>query len=113
MVIDAAGGSHGIRDVGLLESAVIRPQASFGGQDLYPGILDKAAALVHSLLMNHMFVDGNKRTAMYSCMTFLELNDYKFTATNKQVVNFAIRIENDKLSLEEIVKWLKEHTKKA
>lgn len=63
IVLDAAGGSHGIRDVGLLESAVLRPQASFGRVDLYPEIIDKAA-LVRSLLMNHMFLDGNKRTAI-------------------------------------------------
>lgn len=113
MMIDAAGGSHGIRDHGLLESAVLRPQSSFGGQDLYPGVLEKAAALVHSLLMNHMFIDGNKRTAMYSCMTFLELNGYQFTAKNKEVVDFAVKIENQKLSVEEIADWLKAHTEKV
>lgn len=113
MVIDASSGSHGIRDVGLLESAVLRPQTSFGGQDMYPGIFEKAAALVHSLLMNHMFLDGNKRTAMYSCMTFLELNDYKFIATNKEVVESALKIENEKLTVEEIAKWLKDHTEKG
>ena len=112
MVIDAAGVSHGIRDVGLLESAVLRPQSSFGGEDLYPDVVTKAAALVHSLLMNHMFLDGNKRTAMYSCMTFLELNSFQFTATNKEVVSFALTIENDKLSVEEIAEWLKEHSKR-
>ena len=112
IVIDAAGGSHGIRDVGLLESAVLRPQSSFGGEDLYPGILEKAAALVHSLLMNHMFIDGNKRTSMFACMTFLELNGYEFTATNKEVVLFALKIENEKLGIEEIAKWLEGHVLK-
>ena len=112
MVVDESGGSHGLRDLGLLESAVARPQASFGGQDLYPGIFLKAGALIHGLLRNHAFVDGNKRTSMFSTMTFLELNGYKFDAKQKEVVNFALRVENEKLSVAEISKWLKEHTKK-
>lgn len=112
MAIDASGGSHGLRDIGLLESAVARPQASFGGQNLYPTLFLKAGALVHSLLRNHPFVDGNKRTAIYSAMTFLELNGCRFIAKHKEVVNFALKAENEKSSVEEIGKWLKEHTKK-
>jgi death-on-curing protein len=110
MAIDASGGSHGLRDLGLLESAVLRPQASFGGEDLYPTLLLKTAALLHSLLRNHPFVDGNKRTSIYSAMTFLELNGYKFIAGQKEIVNFAVKIENDRLSVEEIAAWLEEHT---
>lgn len=113
MAIDAAGGSHGLRDLGLLESAVARPQASFGGEDLYPEMFPKVGALVHGLLRNHPFVDGNKRTSMFSAMTFLELNGYKFEAQQKEVVNFALKVENEKLSVEEIAKWLKEHAKKV
>lgn len=101
-----------MRDLGLLESAVVRPQASFEGEDLYPNIYLKAGALVHGLLRNHPFVDGNKRTSMYSAMTFLELNGYKFVAGQKEVVVFALKVENDKVSVEQIAKWLKEHTKK-
>lgn len=111
MAIDASGGSHGLRDLGLLESAIARPQSSFGGKDLYPTIFLKAGALIHSLLRNHAFVDGNKRSSMFSAMTFLELNGYKFEAGQKEVVNYALKIENDKLSVEEIAKWLKEHTR--
>ncbi len=113
MAVDESGGSHGLRDLGLLESAVARPQSSFEGEDLYPNIFLKAAALIHSLLRNHPFVDGNKRTSMFSAMTFLELNGYFFDARQKEVVNFALKIENEKLSVEEIAKWLKEHTKKT
>ena len=111
--IEKFGGSHGLRDLGLLESAVARPQSSFGGEDLYPTIFLKAGALVHSLLMNHQFVDGNKRTAMFSVMTFLELNGYKFIAGQKEVVDTALWIENKKPTIEEISKWLKKHSKKA
>src|SRR5688572_20333207 len=65
-MIKRFGGSSGIRDVGLLESAVARPKATFDGNDLYPSIFQKAAALLQSLLKNHPFVDGNKRTALTS-----------------------------------------------
>jgi len=111
LAIDESGGSHGLRDLGLLESAVARPQASFGGEDLYPTIFIKAGALVHSLLRNHPFVDGNKRSSMYSAMTFLELNDYRFIAKQKEVVNFALKVENERLSVEDIAGWLKGHTR--
>ena len=112
IAIDKFGGSHGLRDLGLLESAVARPQSSFGGEDLYPTIFLKAGALVHSLLMNHQFVDGNKRTAMFSVMTFLELNGYKFVAKQKEVVNAALWIENKKPTIEAISKWLQKYSKK-
>lgn len=112
LAIDETGGSHGLRDLGLLESAVAQPQASFDGEDLYPTILQKTAALIRSLLMNHMFVDGNKRTAMLSGMTFLELNGYQFIAEQKEIVRFALKIENEKLPVDDIASWLKVHTKK-
>ena len=113
LAIENFGGSHGIRDFGLLESAVMRPHASFGGQDLYKTIFLKVAALLHSLLLNHMFVDGNKRTAMFAAMTFLELNNYVFNASQKEVVKTAMWIENQKPSLEEIASWLKKNSKKV
>lgn len=112
LAIDESGGSHGLRSLALLESAVARPQASFGGEDLYPTIFLKAGALVHSLLRNHPFIDGNKRSSMYSAMTFLELNGYRFVAKQKEVVNFALKIENKRLSVEEIADWLKKNSKK-
>jgi death-on-curing protein len=65
-LIDTTGGAHGIRDLGLLQSAVSRPKATFGGKDLYPDIFHKAAALMESLVKNHPFIDGNKRTAITS-----------------------------------------------
>src|SRR3989344_4530809 len=110
IAIDKFGGSHGLRDLGLLESAVARPESSFGGEDLYPTIFLKAGALVHSLLMNHQFVDGNKRTAMFSVMTFLELNGYNFVAKQKEIVNAALWIENKKPTIDEISNWLQNHS---
>ena len=112
LAIENFGGSHGIRDFGLLESAVMRPQGSFGGKDLYKTPFLKVAALLHSLLLNHMFVDGNKRTAMFAAMTFLELNNYVFNAPQKEVVKTAMWIENQKPPLEQITGWLKKNSKK-
>jgi len=112
LAIENAGGSHGIRDLSLIESAVNRPRASFTGQDLYPTIFEKAAALCRSLIKNHPFVDGNKRTALYATMTFLELNGYKFIAEQEELVKFGVRIDNENLSLAEIAAWFKKHSRK-
>ena len=112
-MVSLYGGSHGIRDLGLVDSAVARPQATFGGEDLYPGIYKKAAALFHSLIFNHAFVDGNKRTSITSTARFLSMNGYELNATDKEFVSFPLRVENKHLSFEEIANWLKTHTKKA
>lgn len=113
LAIDNFGGSHGLRNLGLLESAVMRPQVTFDGEDLYKTLFEKAAALVHSLLMNHQFVDGNKRTAMFSAMTFLELNGHLFITEQKEVVDYALYIENLQPEIEELATWLEEHTTKG
>ena len=110
--IDRYGGSHGLRDISLLESAVYRLQTTFGGIDLYPSIFDKAAALVHSLLLNHPFVDGNKRTAIASMLVFLDLNGYFFSISQKELVKTALSIENKKWNINKISLWLKKHAKK-
>lgn len=106
------GGSFGVRDLGLVESAVARPKATFGGEYLYISIFDKAATLLQSLLKNHPFVDGNKRTALSSTGLFLEKNGYKLVNQHKEEVEFAIRVDNDNLIVEQISKWLKEHSGK-
>lgn len=111
-MIERYGGSHGIRDLGLIQSALARPQASFGGEDLYPTILDKAAALFHSLIFNHAFVDGNKRTTMTTTARFLYINGYELEAEDKEFVDFPLRVENKHLGIEDIAKWIREHVKK-
>lgn len=111
-VTKRTGGSQGIRDLGLLESAVYRPQTSFGGKDLYIGVFNKSAALLQSLLKNHPFIDGNKRTALTSAGIFLKINGYKLVNTHKDEVEFAIRVDNEHLTIEEIVSWLKKNSKK-
>ena len=111
-MIEKYGGSHGIRDLGLIESALARPQASFDGVDLYPTILDKAAALFHSLMFNHAFVDGNKRTTITTTALFLSVNGYELAASDEEFVAFPLRVENNHLSIEEIADWLSKYTTK-
>lgn len=107
------GGSGGIRDIGLIESVVARPRASFSGKDLYKNIFDKSAALLQSLLKNHAFVDGNKRTALASAGIFLKVNGYKLINTHKQEVAFAIKVDNQNLTLRQIASWLRRNSKRV
>lgn len=112
-MIEEYGGSFGIRDLGLIQSALARPQASFGGEDLYPTLFDKAAALFHSLMFNHAFSDGNKRTTMTTTARFLHNNGYELEVDKDEFIAFPLRVENKHLDIEEIAKWLKEHAKKT
>jgi len=89
-IIDETGGMHGIRDLGLLESAVSRPRATFRNKDLYPTSFHKAAALMESLVKNHPFIDGNKRMAITSAAIFLQMNGYLLKASHNELVDFAV-----------------------
>ncbi|RJQ41465.1 MAG: type II toxin-antitoxin system death-on-curing family toxin [Nitrospiraceae bacterium] len=108
-LIDETGGSHGIRDVGLLQSAVSRPMATFGGEELYPDIFQKAAAFMESLVKNHPFIDGNKRTAISSAGLFLRINGYNLETSQKELEDFTINMATGKASLEDAVKWFKRY----
>lgn len=110
-MIELYGGSFGIRDFGLIQSAISRPFASFGGEDLYPSIFDKAAALFHSLMFNHAFVDGNKRTTISVTARFLAINGFSLEASDRKFVDFPLQVENEHLDLETIGHWLKKHSK--
>lgn len=112
-LIQLTGGSSGLRDPGLLESAVACLQASFGGEELYPDLWTKAAALMESLIKNHPFVDGNKRTAVTATAIFLELNHRRFTASNDEVLRLAVQMAAEQAELEEIAAWLQAHSSKA
>jgi death on curing protein len=106
-IIDASGGAHGVRDIGLLQSAVARPKATFKGKGLYRDVFFKAAALMESISQNHPFIDGNKRTAIASAAIFLELNGYNLKADQKEVVTFAVSVATGKRRFEEIMNWLR------
>ncbi|HEX7542557.1 MAG TPA: type II toxin-antitoxin system death-on-curing family toxin [Patescibacteria group bacterium] len=110
-MVDKYGGSHGIRDLGLIQSAIARPQSSFGGDDLYPNVFDKAAALFHSLMFNHPFIDGNKRTTIVSTARFLSLNGFELDVSQEDFVAFLLLVANKHLSIEKISKWIENHSK--
>ncbi len=108
--IQKHGGSSGVRDLHMLQSAIFRPFATYDGEDLYPDIYFKAGALAQSIVKNHPFVDGNKRTAYISTYNFLSLNKIKIKASEKEVVKFMVQIANENLSVDEIASWLKSHS---
>ena len=108
--IQKYGGSSGIRDTGMLQSAIFRPFATFDGQDLYPNIYLKAGALIQSIVKNHPFIDGNKRTAFITTYNFLALNGIKITAGEREIVKFMVSVANQNLSVDEISSWLKSHS---
>lgn len=110
--IEKYGGSDGIRDFGLLESAIARPFQTFGGEDLYPSLFEKAAALGESLILNHPFVDGNKRTGTVAMIALLQEEQLHLVATQENLYNFVIAISIGKKKFEEIVEWLKENVNK-
>lgn len=82
-ILQQSGGLGGLRDFGILESAIAQPQMTFDGNDLYPTVIDKAAILGFSIIMNHPFVDGNKRTGHAAMETFLVIHDLEITARNQ------------------------------
>jgi len=109
-LIAETGGEHGIRDLGLLSSAVSRPQAVFDGIELYPNVHRKAAALLESLIISHPFVDGNKRTGITAAAMFLQINRYALTASNQEVESFVLSVASGEQTLDGITGWLKSHS---
>lgn len=104
------GGSNGVRDMGSLESAIARPFQTFGGEDLYPTIFEKAAALAESLIINHPFIDGNKRTGFLGMAALLQDDEYVLNATDEDAYDFTIKISTGETKFEQIVDWLKQNT---
>lgn len=104
--IERYGGAHGVRDPGLLESALYRPQTGY-----YADLIEETAALWESLSQNHPFVDGNKRTAFAAAYTFLAINGMRLTAGAEQTIAFVIGLyEGNQFSFEKLVPWLRENS---
>ncbi|MFN3741188.1 MAG: type II toxin-antitoxin system death-on-curing family toxin [Anaerolineales bacterium] len=108
-VMQHSGGFIGIRDLGALESAVAQPRMTFDGEDLYPTIVEKAAALCFSLIQNHPFVDGNKRTAHAAMGTFLVLNGFEIRATVDEQERVILQIASSEMNRDAFVHWLDAH----
>ena len=106
VAVEQFGGFSGIRDRGLLESSLARPLATFGGKQLYPSPFKRAAALAESVVLNHGFVDGNKRTAMYAMAAWLDREGYTIDAARGELRDLALAIAQRKLGVEEIATWL-------
>ncbi len=109
--IASFGGTNGVRDTGLLESAIAQPQATFGGQLLHPTIPTQAAAYLYHLAMNHPFIDGNKRTAFAVMDSFLRANDYRLNLTDEQAYGLVIRVVQEQISKAELSDYLKQVVK--
>jgi len=110
-MIEEFGGRGGVRDRGLLESAVAMASARFGGRDLHRGVAPKAAAYLFHLCKNHAFVDGNKRTALATAEVFLRLNGRRLAATNQQLERLTVGISDGALSKKEAVAFFRKHVR--
>ena len=99
------GGATAIRDKGGLESAVARPAMTFGGEDLYADLAAKAAALMHSLVLNHPFVDGNKRVGAAAAEYFIERNGYALPTSDSELVEITMALAEGKVEVEELTIW--------
>ena len=106
------GGSYGLRDIEALQSALARPFQTFDSRDLYSTVIDKAAALVESLLINHPFIDGNKRTAYVTLKFFLFTNGLNINASKDEKYEFIIDIASGKSEFAKIIEWLFDHVEK-
>ena len=108
-VMQETGGLIGIRDIGALESAIAQPYMTFDGNELYPSLAEKAAALGFSLIQNHPFADGNKRTGHAVMESFLGLNDYEINASTDEQVEVILSLASGNLSRNEFTEWLSNH----
>lgn len=106
-VIKQSGGTAGVRDLGALESALAQPRMTFGGKDLYPTIVDKAAALCFSTVMNHPFIDGNKRTGHAAMEIFLVLNQLEISASVDEQEQVILALASGELERQAFTNWLK------
>ena len=111
-MVSKYGGLHGVRDLNFVRLAIGRPQMSAGLADAYKTVFDKAASMFHSIINNHPFFDGNKRTSLFSAVLFLEYNDYQLIFTRKEGVKFTLEARNQDWAVEQITNWLKLHRKK-
>jgi death-on-curing protein len=107
LVLEQSGGAEGVRELGSVESAVAQPQITFDGNELYPTIESKATALCFSLVMNHPFVDGNKRIGHAAMETFLVLNGYELIADVDDAEKVILTLAAGELARDTLLDWVK------
>lgn len=110
-LVAKTGGSGGVRDVGLLESAVLNCYQSFGDAELYPSIIEKAARMAYAICKNHPFVDGNKRAAVTAMLVILRINGVELAYTQPELIALGLGIADGSVEYETIVEWLSNHEK--
>lgn len=111
--MDRFGGSRGLRDRAGLESAIARPAMTFGGEDLYPDLAAKVAALMHSLVMNHPFVDGNKRVGVSAAELFFELNGARLDPSDKDLVELTLSVARGEMDAESLAIWFRQRLERT
>ena len=108
-VIEQSGGIRGVQNIGALESSLAQPRMTFGGEDLYPTIVEKASALGFSIISNHPFTDGNKRVGHAAIEIFLILNGYEINATIDEQEEIILEVAGSNLGRVEFTEWLRDH----
>ena len=103
IMVDNTGGTIGIRDTSLLESALNAPFQTFGDEELYPSIIEKASRLCYGLIKNHPFIDGNKRIGVYAMLVFLESNNLNLNFSDEEIINIALKTADSTYSYEDIL----------
>ncbi len=109
LIAEETGGSIGVRDEGLLESALETAFSGFGDQEFYPTKEEKGARLGYSLISNHAFVDGNKRIGVYVMLIFLEVNGIRLDCTNEDIVKIGLAVADGSMDYEALLAWVREH----
>lgn len=109
IMAQATGGSIGVRDEGLLESALEAAFSGFGGVEFYPTKEEKGARLGYNLISNHAFVDGNKRIGMYVMLTFLEVNGIHMDCSNEDVIHAGLSVADGSMDYDGLLAWVREH----
>jgi death-on-curing protein len=107
-LVRSFGGGIGLRDRGALESATARPAMTFGGEDLYPDLAAKAGALMHSLVLNHPFVDGNKRIGVAAAEYFLAVNGHDLLATDDELESVTLAVARGEVEAEALAIWFRQ-----
>ena len=108
-LIKETGGMEGIRDEGLLDSAILNPFQSFDGKELYPTVLEKGANLGFGLIQNHAFIDGNKRVGTHAMLVFLALNGFYFSYTQKELTEIILSVAAGEKDCDDLLRWLQSH----
>lgn len=108
-LIETTGGSDGVRDAGMLDSALSNPFQSFGNEELYPSVQAKAAQLCFGIVKNHPMVDGNKRLGAHVMLVFLALNGYELSYTQQGLSDAILRLASGEIGAEDILRWIISH----